>query len=72
MFTSNEVSCKTDVFLLLLCFYGNGIFIPIETQKLPEIIWVGQFPVIGYVICLYQLPLEEVFGFFMHSDCICQ
>lgn len=50
----------------------NRNFIPMETQKLPEISWVDQFPVIGYVICLYQLPLEEIFGFFMNSDCIGQ
>lgn len=47
-------------------------FIPMETQKLSEISWVDQFPVNGYVICLYHLPLEEIFGFFMNSDCIGQ
>lgn len=29
-----------------------------ETHKFPEITWMDQFPVTGYVICLYRLPLE--------------
>lgn len=39
--------------------YENRHFwILCETYKFAEITWMDQFPVIGYMICLYQLPLE--------------
>lgn len=76
MFTSNEVSCETFRFFFpftSIFFNENRIFCSYGDPEISRNKLDG--PIAGYWLCDLSISItteEEVFGFFMNSDCIGQ